>query len=107
KDFRPIRHPGRPGCAQRHPAHHFDTARYDDVLLAGHHRLHGEVHGLLAGTARPVDRGTRDALGPAGGQHRVTTDIARLIPDLRHASPYHVVDNFGVDTGALYEFVED
>ena len=95
-----------PRRAERHPAHHLYSAGHHHVLLAGHHRLHGEVERLLAGAARPVDRGARNAFGPAGGQHRVTADVARLIADLRHTSPHHVVDDVRVDSGALHELSE-
>ena len=106
KRFRPVRHAGGARGAQRHPAHHLDAAGHHDVLLAGHHGLHGEVQRLLARSARAVDRGAGDVLGPARGQHRVAADVARLVADLGHAAPHHVVDDVGVHAGALGEFVE-
>jgi hypothetical protein len=107
KDFRAIGHAGCPGRTERNAAHHLDAAGDDDILLTRHHRLHREVERLLAGTACAVDRGPGDALRPAGGEDRVAPDVAGLIADLRHASPDHVVDNLGTDTGAFQQFVED
>jgi hypothetical protein len=72
-------------------------------LLAGHDRLRGEVQRLLARSAGPVDRGARDALGPARGQHRIASDIARLIPDLGDTAPDHVVDDLRIDPRPLDE----
>ena len=93
KHFRPVRHASGPRRTQRYPAHHLDTARHDDVLLAGHHGLHREVQRLLARPARAVDGGPGMLSGQPGGQHRVAADIARLVADLRDAAPHHVVDD--------------
>jgi hypothetical protein len=106
QDLRTVRHPGGPGRTKRDAAHQLDAAGDDDILLARHHRVHGEVESLLAGTARPVDRGPGDALGPAGGQDGVAPDIAGLVTDLGNAAPDHVVDDRRVDTGAFQQFIE-
>ena len=65
KDFRAVRHAGRPRGTERHPAHHLDAACHHDVLLAGHHGLHREVQRLLTRPARAVDGGAGDVFGPA------------------------------------------
>ena len=98
KDFRAVRHAGGARRTERHPAHHLDTACDDDVLLTGHDGLRREVQRLLARSAGPVDRGARDGLGPARGQHRVAADVAGLVAHLGHAAPHHVVDDVGIDT---------
>jgi hypothetical protein len=41
------------------------------------------------------------ALGPAGGEHRVATDVGGLLADLHHATHDHVVDHHGIDARAL------
>ena len=61
-----------------HQAHHLHTTGDDEVRGPGHHRLGGEVHGLLGGAALPVDGGARHRLGQAGGQPRRPGDVAGL-----------------------------
>ncbi|EUA07574.1 hypothetical protein I546_5177 [Mycobacterium kansasii 732] len=106
KHFRPVRHSRCPGGPERYPAHDLDTTGHHDVLLARHHRVHREVEGLLAGSASPVDGGARNALRPARSQDREASNIARLVADLGHAAPDHVVDDVWTDPGALQQFVE-
>src|SRR3712207_7044097 len=51
----------------------------------------GEVYGLLARSALPVDRHAGHRLGPAGGQQRGAADVEGLFPGLHDAAPDHVV----------------
>ena len=87
--------------------HRLDTTGDDGVVMPGHHTGGGEVDRLLARTALAVDGHTRDALRPAGGQQRGAADVERLLAGLHDAAPDHVVDDAGVDAGALGKPVED
>jgi hypothetical protein len=100
---RPEREPGRPRGAQRDTAHDLDAAGDHDVVLPGQDLLDGELKGLLAGAAGTVDRRAGDRLRPAGREHGVPPDVARLVTDLAHASPDHVVDDRRVDPGPRRE----
>ncbi len=107
KDFRPVRLAGGARGAERNPTHHLDPACNDDVLLARHHRLHGEIQRLLARSAGAVDGGAGDGFRPPRGEDRVAADVARLVADLRYAAPDDVVDDFRVDTRTLHQRGED
>ena len=66
-----------------------------------------EVHRLLRGATLPVDGHTGDRLRPAGREDGGAGDVVRLLGDLAHASPHHVVDDNGVDPRALRQPGED
>jgi len=80
-------------------AHVLHAARDDQVGGAAEHGLGGEVHGLLARAALPVDGDARHRLGQARGQPRGPGDVAGLGPDRVHAAEYDVVDGAGVGAG--------
>ena len=81
-------------------------AAIDDVVGAGDHALGGEVGRLLRRAALAVDRGGRDRLGEAGGEHGVAADVEALVADLHDAAHDHVVDQRGVEVVALDERLE-
>ena len=89
--------------AHRNPRHHLDTAGDHDVVGAGDHALGGEVRGLLAGSALPVDRGAGHVLGPAGGEHGVAGHVRRLLTDLHDTAEHDVVDDRRVDPVAILQ----
>ena len=70
----------------RHPRHRLDPAGDDEVVVAGDEPGGGEVHGLLARAALPVDRGARDGLGEPGRERGVAGDVDALLTDLRDAA---------------------
>ena len=45
--------------------------------------------------------------GQPGGQQGGAADVERLLAGLHHAAPDDVVDDLGVDAGALDQLVED
>ncbi len=92
--------------AHRHLAHALHPGRHDQVLGARQHPLRGEVHGLLRGSALPVDGDTRDAFRQPGGQPRGPGDVDRLRADLGHAPHDHVLDRRRVHSGARDELAE-
>jgi hypothetical protein len=57
------------------------------------------MHGLLAGAALPVERGAGHRLRPPGGQHGVAGDVPRLLADLRHTAPDHVLHVVRIEAG--------
>jgi len=73
---------------------------------AGHHRLGGEVDGLLRGTALPVDGGPRYRHGELRRQHRVAADVHRLLADLHHAPHENVLDEGRIGARAIDQGVE-
>jgi hypothetical protein len=75
--------------------------------VPGDHTCGREVDGLLTRSALPIYRHARDALGPAGGQHRGPADVDGLLAGLGYTTPDHVVDDRRVDTGALGQTVEN
>ena len=87
--------------AERHPAHHLDAGRDDDVVRAGDHALRGEVRGLLARAALAIDRDSGHALVEAGGEQRVARHVAALLAGLADASHQHVVDLHRLQAVAL------
>ena len=90
----------------RRARHRLDTARDHDVVVPGDHAGRGEVNGLLAGSALPVDGHAGDALGPARGQHRGAADVERLLAGLHDTAPDDVVDDLRIDACALGQAVE-
>ena len=59
--------------------------------------------GLLARPALAVDRRAGHDLGPAGGEHGVAGDVEALLADLHHAAHHDVVDDAGIEAGAVDE----
>ena len=75
-------------------------------LRAAHHRLRGEVHGLLRRAALAVDRRARHLLGQAGREPAGAGDVAGLRADRVDAAEDDVLDGRRVDVGALDERLE-
>ena len=71
------------------------------------HGLRSEVHGLLARTALAVDRHAGHVVGEPGGQPRGARDVAGLRAERVDAAEDHVVDQRGVDAGAIDERFDD
>src|SRR5690606_9450981 len=90
----------------RHQAHHLDPGGDHHVVGAGHDSLGREVGGLLGRAALAIDGGGGDLLGPAGGEHRVATDVERLGAGLHDAPHDDVVDQGGVQVVALRQGLE-
>ena len=87
--------------SHRDARHRFDARCDDDVVRAGDHALRGEMDGLLAASALPVDRRTRYRLGKSRGQQGVARDVDGLIAHLCHGAGDHVVDQHRVDARPL------
>src|SRR5262249_34498332 len=64
----------------------------NEIALPGDHGGRGEMHGLLARPALPVDRRAGYRFRPSGRGCRAARDVPRLLADLRHTAPDHVVD---------------
>jgi len=92
--------------AHRHPRHRLDATGHHRVVMAGHHTGRGEVDGLLAGPALPVNRHAGNAFRPSRRQQRRARDVHGLLAGLHDAAPDHVVDDLRVDPGALHQRVE-
>jgi hypothetical protein len=92
--------------AHRHAAHRLDPGRDDDVLRAGHDRLGGEVHRLLAAAALPVHRRAGHRLRESRAEGRPARDVGRLLADLGDVSGDDVVDPRRVDPGPLDQRLE-
>ena len=108
-----VREPGEPllqggeglhaerGRAHRHPAHRLDAARDRDVVRTRDDALRGEMHGLLAAAALPVDGGAGDRHRETGVQQGRAPDVERLVARLADTSRDDVVDESGVEARAL------
>ena len=57
--------------------------------------------------ALPVHGRRADGLRPVGDEHRLPTDVERLLSDLRHASHLHVLDLGGIEIETVEEAVQD
>jgi hypothetical protein len=101
-----VRGCSRRGGAEGHPAHRLHTGRDHDVVRSGEHSLRSEGGRLLAGPALAVDRGRRDGRVEACGEDRITGDVGRLLPRLRHAADEHVVDLARVESVALQQLLQ-
>jgi hypothetical protein len=88
-------------AAQRHPAHRLDAARDADVDGAGRDLRGDEVHGLLRGAALRVDGHAAGLMWQAGVQPGGAGDVVRLFARLRDAAAEHLLDQGGVDAGAV------
>ncbi len=88
---------GRP---DRHPAHRLHAGTDHHVHGARHHRLGGEVDGLLGRPALAVDRGPGHRLGEPGGEGRVARDVHRLLAHRHGAAHDHVLHQRGVEVVA-------
>ena len=86
--------------ADRDHRHLLHAAGDDHVVHAGHHRLGGEVDGLLGRAALPVDGRAGHVLGEVGGQPAGAGDVAGLPADGVDAAVDHVLDRARVDAGA-------
>jgi hypothetical protein len=91
------------GGSHRRGRHDLDPQGDDDVVCAGHDSLGREMDRLLARTALPVDGGGWNRFGPACGEYGVSAEIEGLLPDLADTAGDNVVDDGGIDTGALFE----
>jgi hypothetical protein len=92
--------------AHRHPRHALDAAGDDEVLGAGLDRLRGEVHGLLPGAAKAVQRHARDINRPSSGEQRSTRDVRALFAGLGDTTDDDVVDLGGIDIIAFDNLVQ-
>ena len=90
----------------RHLAHALHAGRHDQVLGARQHPLRGEVHGLLRGSALPVDGHPGHVFRQPGGQPRGPGDVDGLRADLGHAAHDHVLDRRRVSSGACDELAQ-
>ncbi len=89
--------------SHRHARHALDAARDRDVVASRHDALRGEVRGLLAGSALPVDRGAGHRLRKSRRQHRVARDVVSLLADLPDAARDHVVHQRRVQLVSLHQ----
>jgi len=73
--------------------------------VPGDNRGCGEVQRLLGRTALAINGGTGDDLRPAGAEDGGACDVEGLFPDLAHTAPHDVVDERGVDAGAVDQYI--
>src|SRR6266540_3171333 len=85
----------------RHSTHRLHTTGDGDVAYAGLNEVGGEVNGLLARTALPVDRGRGSRDWKAGGEPCVARNVERLLANLAHAAEDHVLDQLRLDAGPI------
>ena len=86
--------------AHRHARHVLDPAGDHDVVLAGHHAHRGEVGGLLARAAHPVESRAAHLDGKTGDQRGVSRDVEPLLADLIDAAEDDVLDLGRIDLQA-------
>ena len=86
--------------------HALDARGDHDVHGATHHRLGGELQGLLGRPALSVHRGGRHALRQLGGQHGVASDVGGLLACLRDAPHDHIFNGGRIDAGAIDQLVQ-
>ena len=96
----------RAGREHRHPRHRLHPTGNDDVHRPGHHRLRREVQRLLRGAALPVDRRRGHRLRQPRRQHRIARHVARLLPRLPDAAPYHVINGRRVHPAARHQRID-
>ena len=75
----------------------FCTPPDDDVAGAAHHRLGGEVDGLLGGATLAVDRRSRHLVGEAGDEPAGAGNVARLRSDGVDAAEDDIFDGVRID----------
>ena len=93
--------------AHRDARHHLDAARDDEVELSRPDRRGGVEVRLHRRAALAVDGRAATETGQPGGERDVAADVPRLLVDLRHAAPLHVLDLGGIDAVPLDERVHD
>ena len=103
---------GRPGPRalgqyHRRARHRLDSARHDDVGLAGADLLGGGGDGLQAAGAQAVDRVARDLVRQAGQQRGHARDVAVVLAGLIGGAEDDLVDGVVGDAGALEGGAED
>jgi hypothetical protein len=69
--------------------------------------LRGEVDGLLAGAAHPVQGNSRNGDRKTGEHHRETTDVGALLPGLGYGTVHDVLHLLRAYTGPFDEPRED
>lgn len=90
--------------AEHRGARHALDAAADRVgYVSRGDRLRGEVNGLLARSAHPVEGDGRDLDGEVREHHRETPDVRALLPGLRYAAGNDVLDRPGLYPGPLYK----
>ena len=92
---------GEHGGADRDRAHVLHAAGDDEIGRSRHHRLRGEMNGLLRRSALPVDRRSRHLVGHPGDEPACARDVAGLRTDGVDAAEDHVVDRRGIDVDTI------
>jgi len=93
--FRVLR-PGAAVGANRHAAHAFNATGDHQVFPARAHLLRGQVHGVQAGGAKPVDLHARGAKVPARLERRHFCNDRALFAHRRDHAHHHVIDRGSV-----------
>jgi hypothetical protein len=83
-----------------------DAAGDDTLILPGHHAHGGEVRGLLARAAHPIEGGPAHIEWKARDEGGVPGDVQPLLAHLIHAAHDDVLDLGRVDLGPLDERLE-
>ena len=98
---------GRDVRAQRDPAHRLHAAGDPDLDRAGLDHVVDQVRRLLAGAALGVDRGRAGGLGEPGVQPGAADHVVGLLAGLGDAAADDLLDQLGVDAGALEHLALD
>jgi hypothetical protein len=93
--------------AHGHAAHALDAGGDHHVHGARHHRLGGEVQGLLRGAALAVHRRPGHAFRQLRSQDGVARHIGGLLADLHDAAHDHIVDQGRIGARAIDQAVDD
>src|SRR5207302_8192546 len=102
----------RPGAvhhraAHGDAAHALDAGGDGDVADARGDQVGGEVHSLLRGPALAIDGGSGNLDGIAREQHRLATDVDRLLAHLGDTAEDDVLDGGRVDARAADHLTQD
>ena len=91
----------------RHPGHHLDARRDNEVELPGPHGR-GRVEVALHGRpALAIDARAAHGVRPAGDERHHPADVPALLADLRHAAELDVLDLGRVELVPRDEAVQD
>ena len=102
----PLRCVGQPGAVedvrpQTHARHRLDSAGDADIDGARCYQPCDHVVRLLRGAALRINRRSGDRVRQAGRKPGVSRDVRRLLARLRHATADDLLDQLGLDAGAL------